>query len=224
MLKNYFRIIAVVVFVIGTVLLITAYTKQPIRPGSFVVSYVTTIESQDAQNGMRALSIITVSADGRWRDVEWGAARKLVQVADKNDVYRVDFEGQVLQYAGPNDASSLPSPFWREATRTEMIAGIKAYVFRTETPDGYAESAYAPEMGRHTLRWSVSKEEAHLRQTTEAVSVQFRPVDDVEVAVPHLPIKFDEVEADMEAMRKGGALSPDFESAVQSAKARLKPE
>lgn len=224
MLKNYLRNIAIGVFVIGTVLLIMAYAKRPVRPGSFVVTYVTTLESPDAaENGMRAVSVFTVSADGRWQQLEWGTARKLVQVADRNDVYRVDLDRQVLQYVGPNDNTLLPSSFWRDATRTEMIAGIKAYVYRTETPDGdIIETTSAPEMGHHKLKSIIYKRP--YRQTCEAVSVQFRPVSDAEVAIPQLPIKFDEVEADIERMRQFGGLSPDFESAVQAAKARLKPE
>lgn len=223
MLKNYLRNIAIVVFVIGTVLLIMAYAKRPVRPGSFVVTYVTTLESPNtAENGMRAVSVVTVSTDGRWQQLEWGTARKLVQVADQKDVYRVDLDRQVLQYVGPNETRVLPSPIWADATRTEMIAGIKSYVYRTEIPDGYFETGYAPEMGRHKLKWIIDKQP--YRQTCQAVSVQFRPVSDAEVAIPQLPIKFDEVEAEIEGMRKSGGLSPDFESAVQAAKARLKPE
>jgi hypothetical protein len=223
--KRYFQIIAVVIFLAGAVLLSIAYAKHPaprkLQP--FVATYITTLETQDAQNGQSALAVRAVTGDGRWRETRWREAGKVVEMADANGVYSLD-DGQGLQYTGPNSQDEISPDRFAQATRTEMVAGLKAYIFRTDNPDGYIEYYYVPEMGSHHIKAVIYNASTHYKYVREAIAIQFRSVSDDEVAVPKLPVKFDDIEKHMEAMRQSGALNPDFEAAVQTAKARMQTQ
>lgn len=224
-MKTYIRIFAVVVFVSGAAVFAITHAKhsgsQKLQP--FVATYVTTLETQDSRNGRSELAVRLATGDGRWREVQWSDRGRSVQLADDNGVYEAERDGRALQYVGPSSDDVVDASDLAKVTRTETVAGITAYVFRTDNPDGYIEYYFAPQMGRHHIKAVIFKG-PHYKYTREAVSVQFRPVSDEEVAVPNLPIKFDNVDKQVDAMKKSGALSPVFEQAVQSAKQRATRE
>lgn len=225
-MKNSFRIVAVVIFLAGVVLLSIASAKheRAQKLQSFVATYVTTLETQDARNGQSELAVRAVTGDGRWREVRWRNEGKVVQLADKENVYEVEGGEVGLQYVGPNSDEIFSNERLSRATRTEMVAGIKAYVFRNENPDGYIEYYFAPEMGSHHIKAVIYKAASHYKYIREAVAVQFRPVSDEEVAVPKLPVKFDNIDKEIDAMKKSGTVDTDFEETVQKAKNRAKAQ
>ncbi|MEP6637376.1 MAG: hypothetical protein ABJB97_11680 [Acidobacteriota bacterium] len=100
--------------------------------------------------------------------------------------------------------------------REETILGMKAYVIHQKTSMGFVEAAYSPILGSAPLfdRWL----EGDIEETREAVSIQFRPVSDDEVAVPNLPVRFDRATA-MHNLFRGNATNDDL---MDQADARMR--
>lgn len=169
---------------------------EPALP--FVVKYIESRVSPDGTRIIAGQRTRYVKANGEWRVTTYGpgghepslqaSKESVVYAGDANGVYARNTDSDSRRYVSPA-ADEKMVRFFRshhylrnnpEFVRTEEIAGVKAYVLRTEIKDPanskeWVEESYSPRTGFNPLRTII-----HLRDGSqlriEAVSIEFTEV------------------------------------------------
>ncbi|MGH8647792.1 MAG: hypothetical protein ACREUP_00590, partial [Burkholderiales bacterium] len=71
------------------------------------------------------------------------------------------------------------------------VAGLKAFIFRSDNGEEWVENYYSPLIGYFTLKRVKLNKESKVKTIEEAVSVQFRNLASNEYLPPNVPIRFD---------------------------------
>jgi hypothetical protein len=197
-MKSIYRSVCVGIFLIGLMAFSQsrmADSQNDIEPAlPYVVKYVI---YQKALNGTVTLTgrrTRYVKANGEWRLV--GHNPNEETPPNDSTVMSSGSEGVFKKPRGENDLSyispSADENLWqlyrshsflrnnRLFVRTEEIAGIRAYILRTEVADtanplAWAEMAYSPKTGFIQLR-TVNHFRDNSEVTIEAVSIEFKEV------------------------------------------------
>lgn len=218
-LKTVSKLIAIVVFITGAALLISATVKKRqdkeiAKAAPFALTYQVTktepgkapvvigliVQIDNGKGGMKHVRFLDNGDGNAIREEIFYDATASYKVRDGYLEYVDSREGfaEVDQNARSSTWATSSSTFLRE----ETILGMKAYVVHQETPDGYWEGAYSPLLARTPLR---DREVVNGVETVrEATAVQFRPVSDEEVAAPNLPVRFEKALRFAELFRASG--------------------
>ena len=209
------KVFAVTMLVVGAVCINARSKQKDNKPESFVITFrVTTVRQGrpttvglivHADNGKGGIRETRVLDDGT------GTLRSQTRLVDNIAAYNL--EGDHLEYIvatgeeraqGERNARlaswAASSP---DFVREDTWLGMKAYVVRQKIQGGFIESWYSPLLGRLAL--FDKQVEADVEITREAVSIQFRPVSDDEVAVPDIPIRFDRALHKISVFKDGDA-------------------
>jgi hypothetical protein len=220
---NLMKKLAIMVFVCGAAVLGLAHAQKGLgkkAPEGFVMTYITRRVTQDANNGRNELAVRMVGANGRWKETRWRDTGKTETVSDGTSVYKYSEKKATLDYAGPEGKGEPPREIPKYASSTGMMLGVKVYTVRNEQGDGsYIENTYSLETGVHCLKMVVYIARSGETTTVEAVSLQFRPVKDEELALPNLPGSFTNAERELEEMRNSGNDVDYLEEGIKAAKA-----
>lgn len=169
---------------------------EPAQP--FVVKYLESRVSPDGKRVIGGRRTRCVKASGEWRETTYGpdgdeamleaSKRTVVYGGDADGVYGRNTDSESRRYVSPA-ADEKMLRFFRshhslrnnpEFVRTEEIAGVKAYVLRTEINDPanakeWVEESFSPRTGFNPLRTIIHlKDGSEVR--LEAMSIEFKEV------------------------------------------------
>jgi len=216
-MRNISRMICVAVFVFGVAFLFQAHLKasagfvqtnqvdfsdtEPAR--SFVVNFVDSKVSSDGIVTQTGSTVRYVKANGEWRielrgkndqspTAIYGRTSDGVFAKEKNGrrfVSSLDDSNIMQLYRSHNYLRNV-----RDFVRTDEVAGLKVYVFRTENtntadPEEWLERSYSPVTGLTILKFV-----SHMRDGSEirrdAVTVEFKDLpEDLNHDLKDVPIK-----------------------------------
>lgn len=215
--------LAITVFVCGAAVLGLAYAQKGLgkkAPEGFVMTYITRRATKDANNGRNELAVRMVGTNGRWKETAWRETGKTETVSDGTSVYTHSEKKATLDYAAPEGKGEPLREISPYASSTGMMLGVKVYSVRSQQDDGsYIEGTYSLETGPHSLKVVMYMAASGNTVTTEAVSLQFRPIKDEELALPDFPISFANAERELEELRNSGNEADYLEEGIKAAKA-----
>jgi len=211
------KLIAVAMLIVGSVLFIDARNKRDKAKGeSFVLTYrVTRVEPNKSPEVVGTV-VYVENAKGdvkQTRCLDRGPGTPVqIQTRYVDEVAAYNLEGDHLEfiestgesYQQSRQSAHSASLFTSSPTfvREDTFLGMKVYFLRQPIGDGVVETMYSPSLGLVPV-WD-RRTEGAVETIREAVSIQFRPVSDEEVATPALPIKFDRAIANQNIFLQGG--------------------
>ena len=208
------KIVAVVVFAVGSSLFINAAITNQTRPQkSFVITYKVSRLETNSTPVVEEIRVQTVKATGEYKLTTYYLASGKMRdyVATQDSVYEIKSDS--LQYFGKALPPELRKNFQSMAflkshpnfSRVESVCGLTTYVLHTQDGDEWIEGYSATETGNIPLK-TVLYHGNGSYTAIEAISVQFRDVSDDEVGLPDLPVRFDEAENRVNEYINGGAV------------------
>lgn len=197
-------------------------------PRSFVVQYVASRSDDRGSLIPYEYRVRAVSSNGGWKETRysfdgrvstWGADNTgMYAVSGSAKNYYGESNSEVLRRWLPSAEDLKKSP---QFARTDVIAGLKVYVLRTENGD---ETSYSPETGAASLKEVIAAQRGtdSILHQLEALKVEFRELSDSETQLPDLPLKYDIAEQRVKAMRDSGLseAANSLEQAISKFKAR----
>lgn len=229
------KLVSLLVLCVGSALLVGALirggnvnAKRSTKLRSFVVHYLASRSDDGKTLTPYEYRIRAVSPDGGWKETRysfdnrvatWGAdSTGLYTISGSTKNYYGESNSQVLRTWLPSTEDLKNSP---QYLKTDVIAGLQAYVLRTVNGD---ESSYSPETGATTLKEVIVAEKGSdsIVHQIEALKVEFRELSDSETQLPNLPLKFEIAEQRIRAMREAGLseAANDLEQAMRILRSR----
>jgi len=203
-MKNIFRCVCVLGYVLGIIIFSFAYTQTPtddVEPAvPFVATYIQSRIAPDGNSTLISWRHRYVKANGDWRIVShpfmdksspqeaFNAEIAPVLAGNADAILEKPANSNVIQKLSPSIPVEQTEVFrshkslqsHREFNRIEELAGLKVYVLRQEITDEsnqmqWVETSYSPKTGFSPLRTVI-----HLRDGSEirieAIKVDFREV------------------------------------------------
>jgi hypothetical protein len=205
-MKNGFRILSLIVFLIGILSFSLAWGKRKsdVEPSrSYVVISYEAQTSPDGKKTITAWRKKYVKADGEWKIVQYGSDAAAAfaddptsSVKTSRPVFAGTTEGVFAKASDSDERKSMSTSALESVemkyhshhflknhsqfVRMDEVAGLEVYVMRVvseENPNYWVECSVSPLTGRSPLR-IVSHNLDGTEYITEAVKVEFREVPD----------------------------------------------
>lgn len=205
--KAISKVIAVIMFAVGALVLANARIKRPAKPQSFVIHYRMTRTELGKAPVFTGLLTSTVKSDGTGKHERFSQDGADVRYIDNTAAYKV--VGDHLEYIEAADSAlaldeAAQTESWFSDSgllvREETVLGLKAFTLHQDLSDGWWEGTFSTAT-RHTPLIDREQHDGVIT-SREAVSIQFRDVGQ-EVALPDLAIRFDQAQKLVNALRSG---------------------
>lgn len=218
--SNRMRAVSVVLFVLGIVTAILAYSvnhaRKPKPPIALTMISKQTITPPGEPSQQGFTKIRYQRSDGSWKQVTTYTSadgktkrKELVFGLNGRGVFQVDEQHRVLQFLSAMTAGSpyVSSDLRRDEryVKDDSVLGYETRVLRFKADDGssYTENYYAPGLQDLPIKTVTVSENGV--SITEAVQIRLgEPSEDEFRSLPDWPIRFERFEEKIESLKEAG--------------------